>query len=91
MFVLVRGQYGPLPLVVGGVPLPATARLVTQNRRAMLEPLDYYDLVPSRSGGGGSGAVLSTTLSVVSGNANFMVRTPPSLRVMGTREHLPPA
>ena len=69
MFVLVRGQYGPLPLVVGGVPIPATARLITQNRKALLQPLDYYDLVTVNHS---VGAVLSTTLAVVSGNANFM-------------------
>lgn len=77
MFVLVRGQFGPLPLVVGGVTLPPTARLITQNRRALLQPLDYYDLMHIEEqglspSGAAEGAVLSSTLAVVSGNANFM-------------------
>ena len=75
MFVLVRGQFGPMPLVVGGVTLPPTARLITQNRRALLQPLDYYDLMNVEEvgvAGATQGAVLSSTLAVVSGNANFM-------------------
>ncbi len=69
VFVLIRGVYGPLPITVAGVPIPPTARLISQFRYAILQPLDYYNLVdvPVQNG-----LVVMTTLAVTSGTANFM-------------------
>lgn len=74
VFVLVRGIYNisSLSVNVAGVPVPANARMVTQENYGLLQPLDYYDLVNVT--GVNEGLVLMTTLSVLSGDANFMVR-----------------
>jgi hypothetical protein len=71
VFVLVRGIYDidSLNVNVAGVDVPSTARMVTQYNHGYLQPLDYYNLAQVN---GSSGLILMTTLSVLSGTANFM-------------------
>ena len=72
MFVLVRGFYGrgSADIRIGDITVPASARLVTQENSALLQPLDYYNLLSL--GNATQGLVLMTTLSVLSGTPNFM-------------------
>lgn len=72
VFVLVRGFYGKagVDIRIGDVTVPSSARLVTQENNALLQPLDYYDLLSLNNAT--HGLVLMTTLSVLSGTANFM-------------------
>lgn len=71
VFTLIRGVYDldTLQINLNGVVIPKSARLITQQNAHHLEALDYYNLVDVHTG---SGAVVMTTLAIVSGDANFM-------------------
>lgn len=71
VFVLVRGTYGSTAaLDTAGVTVAGSARMVIQERWAILNPLDYYSLasVPA----GKDGMILGTTLAWAAASANSM-------------------
>lgn len=79
IFTLIRGVYGKgvAPVSINGVELPSNARLTTQFKAQVLQPLDYYSIVNvSAADAPTGGAVAMTTLAVVSGTANFSACEP---------------
>ena len=68
-YIVVRGVEN-LPVVIGGVTLPPTARL-HQSRLVnhTFQPLDYVPLVDLKEG---NGMIFMSTLTVQSGNLNFL-------------------
>lgn len=66
--MIVRGSEN-LPLKIGSLDLPPTARMQLQTNSTTLGVLDFYDVayVPS-----GAGMIFMSAMSVKSGNYNFM-------------------
>ena len=69
LYVIFRGTEN-LPISISGLTLPASARLVQQRiDNAVYQPLDFVTLLDVPSG---SGVLFAHTLSVSSGNLNFL-------------------
>lgn len=67
IWMIVRGSDN-LPLRIGGVDLPSTARMKLYNTNVELAPLQFVDLAKVS----GAGMLFLTTMQVESGNQNFM-------------------
>mmetsp|Transcript_38417 Transcript_38417/g.96643 ORF Transcript_38417/g.96643 Transcript_38417/m.96643 type:complete len:438 (-) Transcript_38417:49-1362(-) len=67
-YMIVRGALN-LPIDVGGVRIPSTAKLLLQHRNVTLQPLEHLAIVNVPSG---SGLFFMHTIAVQSGNMNFL-------------------
>lgn len=69
---IVRGLEG-MPLEIGGLSLPSSARLKLQKTDVMLKPLEFVDIVGKDTGAGTAGLFFAVTMQVESSeNLNFM-------------------
>lgn len=66
--MIVRGSLG-VPVYIGDILLPETARLILQKQNKTLEPLDFLAITDIPSG---RGLHFMSTLVVSSGNLNFL-------------------
>jgi hypothetical protein len=69
MYVIVRGCEN-LPIAIGGITLPPTARMRVQVTSKVAQPLEYLTLAEAPVGT--SGLLLMHTLTVQSGTPNFL-------------------
>jgi len=69
MYVILRGAPN-IPIVIGGITIPTTARMNLVRQDKSLQPLEYLDVVNFPSGT--KGFHFFSTLAVSSGNLNFL-------------------